>query len=40
MPVSKCVHMSEFLYMCKSGVPDIKLVPLACMPSEPESAKC
>ena len=36
--VSVCVCV--FLYMCVCGMPNVKLVFLACMSSETKSAKC
>ena len=34
-----CVHVYVSLHMYVCGVPNIKLVSLACMPDEPDSAK-
>ena len=36
--VSVCVCV--YLYMCVCGIPNVKLVFLACMSNEAKSAKC
>ena len=38
--VSVCVHVSVCICMCVCGVPNVKLVSLACMPNDPKSVKC
>ena len=40
MCVYVCVHVYVSVHMYVCGVPNIKLVSLACMPDEPKSAKC
>ena len=41
VPVSVCVHESFVCTsMCVCGVPNVKLVSLACMPNDPKSVKC